>query len=91
MQGEVYPDVQTVALQKGDRLLLCSDGLTGMVSDEEIATVLNDNPDPQDACHLLVNAANIAGATDNITAIVVDYCRGCRLRALIAGGQVDVT
>jgi serine/threonine protein phosphatase PrpC len=43
MEGEIYPDVQTVRIQNGDRLLLCSDGLTGMVPEDRIAKILQDN------------------------------------------------
>jgi len=75
MEGEVYPDVQTLSLRGGDRLLLCSDGLTGMVTDDEIAQLLAANPDPADACHALVTTANAAGGEDNVTAVVVDCQR----------------
>ena len=72
MEGEVYPDVQTVQLQAGDRLLLCSDGLTNMVPDGQIVQLLQVNAEVEAACKGLVNAANAAGGTDNITALVVD-------------------
>jgi serine/threonine protein phosphatase PrpC len=75
MEGEVYPDVQTVQLQAGDRLLLCSDGLTNMVSDRQIVQLLHVNAGAEEACQALVNAANVAGGTDNITALVVDCGR----------------
>jgi len=54
MDEEVYPDVQTINLQVGDRFLLCSDGLTGMVSDKLIAHLLQANVDLQVACKALV-------------------------------------
>jgi protein phosphatase len=73
MEGEVYPDVRTLAMKAGDRLLLCSDGLTNMVSDDEIALVLKDCSDLQSVCETLVKAANTAGGADNITVIVVDF------------------
>jgi serine/threonine protein phosphatase PrpC len=73
MEGEVYPDVRTLGMKAGDRLLLCSDGLTNMVSDDEIALVLAEGSDPQSACEALVKAANSAGGADNITVIVVDF------------------
>ncbi len=73
MEGEVYPDVQTVRLQEGDRLLLCTDGLTGPVPDEQIAALLRANPDPEAACRTLVDAANDARGSDNITALVVNW------------------
>jgi serine/threonine protein phosphatase PrpC len=52
-------------------LLLCSDGLTDMVDDEEIATVLRLIDDPQEACDMLVDRANKKGGEDNITVILV--------------------
>jgi serine/threonine protein phosphatase PrpC len=73
MEGEVYPDVRTLAVKTGDRLLLCSDGLTNMVPDDEIAFVLAEGSNPQSACETLVKAANTAGGTDNITVIWVDF------------------
>ncbi|MFC1603657.1 Stp1/IreP family PP2C-type Ser/Thr phosphatase [Planctomycetota bacterium] len=73
MGGEVYPDVKTIGLKKGDRLLLCSDGLTGMISDSEITTILATNEHPQRACEMLVTSANQAGGADNITAVVVKW------------------
>ncbi|RME78524.1 MAG: Stp1/IreP family PP2C-type Ser/Thr phosphatase, partial [Chloroflexi bacterium] len=58
-------------LQPGDRLLLCSDGLSGMVTDEEILTISQNQPDPAKACQSLVRAAKSAGGSDNITVIIV--------------------
>jgi protein phosphatase len=54
----------------GDVYVLCSDGLTGHVSDAEIGSIARELP-PADACRLLVNLANLRGGSDNITAIVV--------------------
>ncbi len=75
MDGEVYPDVQTVQLQAGDRLLLCSDGLTNMIPNTQIAQLLQVNAEVLAACQALVHAANTAGGTDNITVLVVDCGR----------------
>lgn len=72
MEDSVYPDVNKFVSKKGDRLLLCTDGLTGMLSDVQISTILNMNTNPQDAARCLVDAANEAGGRDNITALVVD-------------------
>ena len=58
--------------QRGDRLLLCSDGLTVVVSDAEIESRLAGIAEPEEAARALVNAANEAGGPDNITVIVVD-------------------
>jgi protein phosphatase len=72
MLDEVYPYVCTVTLKPKDRILLCSDGLTGMVEDKEIVKLLQENKNPQDACKMLVDKANAAGGHDNITVVVVD-------------------
>lgn len=60
-----------LALQAGDQLMLCSDGLWGMVRDNEISQVLQDAQAPQEACAQLVNRANLAGGADNISVIVM--------------------
>jgi protein phosphatase len=72
MEGEVYPDVRAIIFNKGDRLLLCTDGLSGMVSDKAIEELLRAYSDPQAACRALVEAANTAGGEDNITVVIVD-------------------
>lgn len=69
---EMAVDVFEVDASPGDRLLLCSDGLTGMLTDERIAQVLGGYRDPSTAAHALVDAANEAGGQDNISAVVVD-------------------
>jgi serine/threonine protein phosphatase PrpC len=62
-------DVQASA---GDRLLLCSDGLSSMLTDDTIAEMLKSASGPQDAARTLVDAANRAGGYDNITVVVID-------------------
>ncbi len=57
-------------IQKGDYYLLCSDGLSGQVSDREIGAVIASLP-PAEACRFLINLANLQGGPDNITVIVV--------------------
>ena len=73
MEGDTFSDLHSISLQPDDRLLLCSDGLTGMVSDSEITHVLVSYPDPGAACNELVNMANNAGGKDNITALVINF------------------
>ncbi len=58
-------------LKKGDRLLLCSDGLSGPVADEEIAEIMSSANSPDRACEALVKLANERGGPDNITTVVV--------------------
>ena len=64
-------DVQTLALQAGDALLLCSDGLTSVVADARIAELLQGHPDLDDACAALVREANEGGGPDNVTTLIV--------------------
>ncbi len=66
------PDLYEINVQAGDRLLLCSDGLTCMLDDATIEDILRRNTDPQLAAAQLINAAIAAGGRDNITAIVVN-------------------
>ncbi|MDI6711602.1 MAG: Stp1/IreP family PP2C-type Ser/Thr phosphatase [Anaerosomatales bacterium] len=65
-------DAFEVDASPGDRLLLCTDGLTGMVEDAAIAEVLRTAPSPKAAVARLIAAANDAGGHDNITVVVVD-------------------
>jgi serine/threonine protein phosphatase PrpC len=69
----VQVDLTYVDLKRGDRLLLCSDGLSGMVRAEELREVLTSHRDPLDACKELTDRANRAGGHDNITVIVADF------------------
>src|SRR5262245_15832665 len=73
IEGIVYPDVMSIKIKDGDQLLLCSDGLTGMVSDEDIASILFLDVGLQQTCQSLVNAANDAGGRDNITVLVAKF------------------
>jgi serine/threonine protein phosphatase PrpC len=66
----VQVDLTYVDLCRGDTLLLCSDGLSGMVRASEIRDVLLEVPDPFEACTVLTERANLAGGHDNITVIV---------------------
>jgi serine/threonine protein phosphatase PrpC len=70
---ELSPAVYRADLQLNDTLLLCTNGLTGHLSDDDIAESLNANVDAKEACHRLVNAANQAGGTDNTTVVVARF------------------
>lgn len=72
VDSDVEVDVQRLDLRVGDRLLLNSDGLTGMLDADAVESVLNDEADPQAAADKLVSLANDAGGEDNITVVVVD-------------------
>ena len=69
----VQVDLTYVELRKGDILLLCSDGLSGMVRFEEIRELLKSSVEPLDICKSLTERANQAGGHDNITVIVVQF------------------
>lgn len=72
-QGEPFtPDITTFPLPKSGFILICSDGLWGVVPENEIGCIIASAPDPQIACQLLVNAANELGGPDNITAILIN-------------------
>ncbi len=66
------PDYFVVPLADAERVLLCSDGVTDLIRDHEIAAVLAKHPDPGDAAGAVVEAALAAGGVDNATAVVVD-------------------
>lgn len=63
-------DTLTRRLQPNSRILICSDGLWSLVSEQEIRTIVMDN-EPQEACDKLVALANTRGGTDNITAVIL--------------------
>lgn len=69
---EVEPDILETPFVAGDRLLLCSDGLTGMVSDQDIAQILGRDDEPGNLASLLVQAALAGGGEDNVTVVVVE-------------------
>ena len=69
---EVDPDFFLLEVADAPRILLCSDGVTGMIDDAAIAALLAQNPDPGEAAGRIVAAAVAAGGIDNATALVVD-------------------
>lgn len=71
MQMEVEPDTCMVPWTAGDRLLLCSDGLSGLVTDDEMLQLASAEEDPQEACVKLVALANERGGYDNISVILL--------------------
>jgi protein phosphatase len=73
VDAAVQVDESDVEVGDGDRILLCSDGLTGMVGDGQIREILARNADPQSAVDELVKEANRAGGVDNITAVILDF------------------
>jgi len=71
MQDHVVVDLQTDVPQPDDVYLLCSDGLSGMVADEDILDIVVSHRDPAEICAHLIARANDNGGEDNITAIVL--------------------
>jgi serine/threonine protein phosphatase PrpC len=82
----VQVDLTYCELRRGDSLLLCSDGLSGMVRFDDIREALRSTSEPIDACKLLTERANQAGGHDNITVIVVQF-DGEGLRTLSTDGE----
>ncbi len=76
IEPDVKVDWWTLPLVRGDRFVLCSDGLVDEIPDNEISEVLRSNPDPQTAVDLLIAMANAAGGRDNVTVIIVDVLEG---------------
>lgn len=76
IEDDTEVDEFNVALRAGDRVLLCTDGLTGMLEDREIKRLLETSKDPKATASALVVAANDAGGIDNTTTIVLDVSEG---------------
>ena len=71
MQANVEPDTLEMVLEPGDRILMCSDGLSNMVSDATIEQLVNASETPEMTCQKLIDLANENGGTDNITAVLL--------------------
>ena len=71
-RASAAPDFFHVVLPPGSRLLLCSDGVTGLLAADRISAILGERTDARDTAQRLVAAAVAAGGTDNATAVVVD-------------------
>ncbi|HYA35335.1 MAG TPA: Stp1/IreP family PP2C-type Ser/Thr phosphatase [Candidatus Binataceae bacterium] len=69
--GPAGAESTTLKLRRGDRILLCSDGLTTHVEDRDLAAIIQRHDDPYDAARELIAAANAGGGTDNISVILV--------------------
>ena len=76
MEGEPLPETRLLEIHPGDRLLLCSDGLTTLVGDQQLSSIMRHAGPPEITCVRLIQAANEAGGTDNITVIVTDVHPG---------------
>ncbi|MFO0592212.1 MAG: Stp1/IreP family PP2C-type Ser/Thr phosphatase [Polyangiaceae bacterium] len=69
----VQVDLTHVDLRRGDTLMLCSDGLSGMIRNDEIREILRNVEDPLESCKVLTDRANQAGGHDNITVVVAKF------------------
>ena len=76
VSADVNVDLWRIQPVRGDRFLLCSDGLTNELDSDQISEVLSSVADPGKAAQLLVQAARTHGGSDNITAVVIDVVVG---------------
>jgi serine/threonine protein phosphatase PrpC len=72
IEGKIEVDTTDIAFLKNDRYLLCSDGLTSMVRDDDILDILKGFDSPNECARELVSRANQAGGADNITVVIID-------------------
>jgi protein phosphatase len=73
MKDTVTVDVNRVEPKPGDVFLLCSDGLSGMVADQQIQQILQEQSDLQKAASMLIDAANANGGNDNVTCVLARF------------------
>ena len=85
------PDLYEIEVDSGDRLMLCSDGLYSMLTDDDIEHILCAETDPQDAADRLVKEANEWGGHDNITVIVVDVAGFAEIKKKKIARKTKVT
>ena len=71
-KGELEIEINSFPVTNGDKVLLCTDGLTGMLQDIEIRELLSQTKDPQEIAENLVRAANEKGGNDNISVIIIE-------------------
>jgi PPM family protein phosphatase len=67
----LIPDIVSKPLPNQGHLLICSDGLWGVVPEKKVTQIITSTREPQEACYKLINSANQAGGPDNITAILI--------------------
>ena len=77
-EKDLKVDIIPLSYKKGDYLLLCTDGLTDVVEDEEIKDIILKAKEPVKACNRLVNSANRRGGKDNVTVIIIKMDEGGR-------------
>ena len=72
MRGDPLPEIQLLDLLPNDKIMMCSDGLSGFVSEQKIAELMNNGVELNSICKSLIDAANSAGGKDNITTLIVE-------------------
>ena len=86
--GDVTPVLQMYEVKKGDRYLLCSDGLSGVLTDKEIKIGLKKS-DKDDAVKFLIDATYINGAPDNVTVLIADFTDKSSTPSTLLGAAHD--
>jgi len=76
LSADLAADLVRVEVMPGDRILLCTDGLTSQLEDDQLARLLLEEEDPEACARKLVEAANALGGEDNVTVILVDLEEG---------------
>jgi PPM family protein phosphatase len=71
------PDIHQLHLQDGEAVLLCTDGLSNTVTDEEIGRLVLGDAEPQQVCDALIALALERGAPDNVTVVLARVCPKC--------------
>lgn len=72
----IEPDISQIDLQWDDYILICTDGLSNAVCEDDMTNAIINTSDLNEACDLLINKAKERGGFDNITAVVVQMCKG---------------
>ena len=70
-RGEAMPDFFEIDVNPGDKILMCTDGLSNMVEDDEIRDIVEDSATSEDAVSSLINRANYYGGNDNVSVVIV--------------------
>ena len=86
--GDVTPVLQMYEVKKGDRYLLCSDGLSGVLTDKEIKVGLKKS-DKDDAIKFLIDATYVNGAPDNVTVLIADISQSATTPTSLLGAAHD--
>ena len=72
VEEQVEPEMFSIDLKENSKVLMCSDGLTNMLEDAEILSIVRNNADIEDAARMLIDRANENGGKDNISVIIVE-------------------